>query len=388
VTESADYVAHFQMIDYQITLSANPSEGGSVTGGGTYHYGDNCTVIASPHQGFNFVNWTIDGVPVYNNPTYSFAVTSDCHLVANFTTQSYVITALANPIEGGSVTGSGGYNYGDNCTLTASANMGYTFQNWTKNGVQVSYSPTYSFTVTESATYIANFTAQSYTIMVSATPYDGGTVSGGGTYTYGQSCTVHAIANTGYSFIVWTENGNQVSNQADYSFTVTGNRNLVANFTLEKYEITAETDPVGTGIITGTGLYHYGETATLSVEPFEDYAFLNWSENGDIISDELVLRIVVTAPHHFTANLMYTEGVGENVAPVEIFPNPANHILYIKGVGMRKITVFNILGQVMKDVEIEGEEQIQIDIQDFGLGFYILCIQTENGPVVKRIVRE
>lgn len=388
VTEPADYVAHFQLIDYLITLSANPSNGGSVTGGGTYHYGDNCTVNASAHQGFNFINWTIDGAPVYNNPTYSFAVTSNCHLVANFTTQSYVITAIANPAEGGSVTGSGGYNYGENCTLTATANMGYTFQNWTKNGVQVSNSPTYSFTVTESATYIANFTAQSYTITVSATPNDGGTVSGGGSYTYGQSCTVHATANTGYSFIDWTESGSQVSNQADYSFTVTGNRNLVANFALQTYEITAETNPNDAGTIIGMGLYHYGEIATLSVEPLTHYSFLNWTENGDIITDELILQVVVTAPHHFTANLMYTEGVGENVIPVEIFPNPANDILYIKGVGMRKVTVFNVLGQVMVDVEVEREEQIRIDVQDYGLGFYIMRIQTENGLIIKKFNKE
>ena len=75
-------------------------------------------------------------------------------------------------------------------------------------------------------------TAQSpnFTISVSANPTDGGTVSGEGVFTYGQSCSVHAIANTGYNFFNWTENGNVVSTDADYTFMVTDGRTLIANF--------------------------------------------------------------------------------------------------------------------------------------------------------------
>ena len=56
-------------------------------------------------------------------------------------------------------------------------------------------------------------------------------MSGGGTYQQGQSCTVHAAANSGYTFFNWTEGGSQVSTNANYTFTVTGNRTLVAHFT-------------------------------------------------------------------------------------------------------------------------------------------------------------
>lgn len=71
---------------------------------------------------------------------------------------------------------------------------------------------------------------QFYDISVSANPSNGGTVTGGGTFQQGNSCTVQATANTGYSFSNWTENGSQVSTNANYTFTVTGNRSLVANF--------------------------------------------------------------------------------------------------------------------------------------------------------------
>ena len=71
----------------------------------------------------------------------------------------------------------------------------------------------------------------SYSISATANPANGGTVSGGGTYEQGQSCTVSATANTGYTFANWTENGIAVSTNANYTFTVSGDRTLVANFT-------------------------------------------------------------------------------------------------------------------------------------------------------------
>lgn len=72
---------------------------------------------------------------------------------------------------------------------------------------------------------------QAYTVSVSANPSDGGTVTGGGTYNQDASCTVTATANEGYTFTNWTEDGNVVSTEATYTFTVNANRNLVANFT-------------------------------------------------------------------------------------------------------------------------------------------------------------
>jgi uncharacterized repeat protein (TIGR02543 family) len=82
----------------------------------------------------------------------------------------YEITVSANPVEGGTVSGAGTYSEGDLCTLTVMVNDAYTFVNWTKDGIEVSTSPTCSFTVTESASYTANFieasTANHWTTIV------------------------------------------------------------------------------------------------------------------------------------------------------------------------------------------------------------------------------
>lgn len=58
-----------------------------------------------------------------------------------------------------------------------------------------------------------------------------GTVSGGGTFTYGNSVTVTAAANAEKAhFTGWQENGQTVSTDASYTFTATAARTLVAVF--------------------------------------------------------------------------------------------------------------------------------------------------------------
>ena len=230
VSGSRTLVAQFQAQSYTISVSASPSNGGTVSGAGSYNYGQSCTLTATPATGYTFVKWTKNGTQVSTNASYTFTVTTSSSYMAHFQIVSYSITASANPSSGGSVSGAGSYNYGQNCTLTATPATGYTFVKWTKNGTQVSTNASYAFTVTGSASYVAHFQAISYTISVSVNPSAGGTVSGGGTYTYGQSCTVHAFDNSGYAFTKWTVNGSQVSTNPNYTFTVTGNRNLVANF--------------------------------------------------------------------------------------------------------------------------------------------------------------
>ena len=176
-----DYVAHFETASYEITVAANPTAGGTVTGGGTYNHGASVTLTATANTGYTFSNWTKGGTVVSTNPTYTFNVTAAGDYVANFTLNSYAITVAANPSAGGTVSGGGTYNHGATVNLTATANTGYTFTNWTKDGAVVSTVASYSFTATAAGDYVANFTLNSYTITVSANPSAGGTVSGGGT---------------------------------------------------------------------------------------------------------------------------------------------------------------------------------------------------------------
>ncbi len=227
IKETAEY--EFGNYNLLITVAASPEEGGTVGGGNAYVYGSNATLTAIPNLGYTFVNWTKNNEVVSTNPTYCFTVTEAGGYVANFMLNSYDIFATAEPTEGGSVTGAGIYYHFETCTLTAIANDGYIFTNWTKDGTQVSDNPSYSFTVTEAGNYVANF-QQNCTVIVASNPTMGGTVSGGGIYDVGATVTLTATANAGYTFLYWTANGAMLSTSPTCTFTVTGNTSCVARF--------------------------------------------------------------------------------------------------------------------------------------------------------------
>ena len=74
------------------------------------------------------------------------------------------------------------------------------------------------------------FKVPTYTVTATANPTAGGTVTGGGEYEEGTTVTLTATANEGYTFVNWAENGSEVSADASFTFTASGDRNLTAVF--------------------------------------------------------------------------------------------------------------------------------------------------------------
>ena len=306
VTGAGDYVANFAINNYTITATANPTEGGTVSGAGTYDHFSTCTLTATPATGYHFINWTLSGTEVSTDAEYTFTVSNEGDYVANFELNNYAITATTNPSGAGTITGAGNYDHFSTCTLTVTPNYGYTFVNWTLNGNAVGTETTISFTVTGEAAYVANFTPTSYTINATADPTEGGTVSGAGSHNYNTTCTLTATANTGYTFVNWTCGSTVVSTNATYSFTVTGDTTYVAHFSLNNYAITATTNPSGAGTITGAGNYDHFSTCTLTVTPNYGYTFVNWTLNGNAVGTETTISFTVTGEAAYVANFTPT----------------------------------------------------------------------------------
>ena len=389
VTANRTLVANFQAQpqNYTVTVSANPTNGGNVTGGGTYQQGQSCTVTATANTGYNFTNWTENGNVVSTQANYTFTVNSNRTLVANFTQQQYTITATADPVNGGNVTGDGTFNYGNSCTLNATPAAGYTFVNWTKNGQQVSTNATYTFTVTESAAYVAHFQLQSFTVNVTADPAEGGTVAGGGTFNYGETCTVTATANEGYTFVNWMTGMFSVSNEITYTFTVTSNVNLTAHFELQTFQVKVSVNPAEAGIVTGEGTYNYGDEVTLTIVRNENWHFENWTENGEVVSEEMTYTFTITSDRDLDANFIYTEGLIENNIAAKVYPNPTKGEITLEGEGINHVRIVNAFGQTVYSSKIEGE-QVHIDLSNMAKGIYMMHIEANDGQAVRKIVVE
>ncbi|MCL1851122.1 MAG: hypothetical protein FWF70_06975, partial [Bacteroidetes bacterium] len=105
VTENHTIHVTFKMRDATITVAANPTTGGTVTGGGIFPIDTVITVTATPiNNCYTFLNWTDKGAVVAGaGATYTFTVTQSRNLVANFEQITYPVTLFKYPENGGRV---------------------------------------------------------------------------------------------------------------------------------------------------------------------------------------------------------------------------------------------------------------------------------------------
>jgi hypothetical protein len=78
-----------------------------------------------------------------------------------------------------------------------------------------------------------------------------------------------------------------VSTNPIYSFTVFGDRSLVANFTAippNQYTVTVSPNPLAGGTVLGGGLFNSGDPVTVTATPSPGYTFTNWTEGVNVVS--------------------------------------------------------------------------------------------------------
>jgi uncharacterized repeat protein (TIGR02543 family) len=300
---------------FVVTVLSNPILGGVTSGGGTFNTGTSVTVTAVPNAGFTFTNWT-EGVNVVSSTaSYQFTLTANRSLVANYAAIPYTIAVSSNPLLGGTTTGSGTFNSGASVTVTAAPNAGFTFTNWTEGVNIVSPTATYQFTIAGNRTLVANYTAIPYTVAVSSLPLLGGITTGGGTFNSGASVTVTAAPNAGFTFTNWTEGTNIVSTNANYLFTIAGNRTLVANFNAIPYTVAVSSNPILGGTTSGGGIFNSGSLVTVNAVPNVGYTFTNWTEGLVVVSTLANYQFTITGNRILVANyipITYTVAVSSN----------------------------------------------------------------------------
>lgn len=150
-------------------------------------------------------------------------------------TPTYTVMLSVDPEGGGTASGGGTFTEGQSVTVTATASSGYEFAGWQENGAVVNTDLSYTFTVTADRALTAVFAVivPTYTVSASIDPEGSGTVTGAGTYKEGQTVTLTADPGEDYKFAAWTENGKTVSESAEYTFTVSENRELTAVFAVK-----------------------------------------------------------------------------------------------------------------------------------------------------------
>jgi len=304
-------------ISYTVTTIVNPAGAGTTNGGGTFDYGTQVTVNATANQGFEFIDWTENGTSVSSSPSYSFTLTGNRSLQAEFSLIQYQVSLETYPAEGGSVSGGGTFGAGSQITVSAVPNTGYEFEAWSENGAVVSTNPDYTFVVNNNLLLTAQFAQVTFLLSTSAMPTQGGTTTGDGTYNYGSSVTAEATATSGWSFINWTENGTEVSVNQSYTFNILSDRTLEANFeeVIMQYSIETNSNPSVGGSTSGGGIYNSGDQVTVEATPANNWVFQQWTENGSTVSWSAAYTFSAQSNRSLIANFAQQFNISTQASP-------------------------------------------------------------------------
>ncbi|MDQ6700158.1 MAG: hypothetical protein M3Z36_08225, partial [Acidobacteriota bacterium] len=341
-----------------VTVTNNPAgltfsiNGTNYTGSQTLNLapGTVITLNAPTLQGtgtrYRFQNWSDGGTQSHTVTVGASAIT----ITANFTTE-YLLTVAPSPAAGGTVsvspaspTSDGYYPSGTTTTVTATANQGYSFSNYSGD-LSGSTNPA-TLTMNSPKNVTANFSALTG-ITITTNPAGLNFTVNGNTYSTAQTLnvapgTMVAIGAPGiqglgtrYRFANWSDGGPQ-------SHTITAGSTAAtytANFTTE-YLLTTSVSPTGGGSIVGSqpsptadGYYPAGTTVNLTGTPGPGFAFANFS--GDLSGSTATQPLTLNSVKNVVANFNALSGI-------LVTTNPPGLTFTVNGTSYNASQTFNV----------------------------------------------
>ena len=208
-----------------------------------------------------------------------------------YTRDSYQVTTGANYDSRGEYTKiDKSYKYGSVIELSASANVGYTFDGWYENGSVANESGSYTITVDRDYSLTATFsknTDTKYTVN-----YYHQNVNDD-EYTLKETDTLYGETEAVVNAVIKTyEHFTHNEGKGTLSGTVTGDGNLVLSVYYDRETFTVSIDS-GSGTVTGLGTYRYGEEVTISAVAHLGYEFIGWQSEGyePVLDAEITITV-------------------------------------------------------------------------------------------------
>ncbi|HEY6768254.1 MAG TPA: choice-of-anchor D domain-containing protein [Candidatus Sulfotelmatobacter sp.] len=271
---------------------------------------------------------------------------------ATFDTQ-YQLTTQASPPADGTVTPASGSYFAAGATVpvTATANGGFQFSNWTSSG------GTFDSTTAAStnfhmpaapATVTGNFATSLVQITVTTSPahllvsVDGGTATAaplveswipGSSHTIATTSPQSGGTGTQYVFSSWSDSG-----AISHSITVPSSAATYTASFATQYQLTTAANPINGGTVTpASGSYYAANTVVpLTATANTGFTFSNWTGNVANPSSAST-TVTMSAPQSVTANFTVT------VALVSVTPTSKNFSnVYLYELKSQNVTVKNI----------------------------------------------
>ena len=267
-------------------------------------FGEPKKVVAIPQNGYTWLGWyDKSGQLISTKTEYIFDVdTSSSEIVAHWA--SYSVALNKNDNNAGKIGFSADMSTqntlsqrimcGNEVTIYAKTNNGYTWLGWYKGDEKVSDEQTYTFAMGDSN--IA-YTAKWSKTTISVSSSSAGSVSGlNATYKVGDKVTVTAVTNNGYTWDGWYLNGEKVSSDLQYEIQIT-EESLQYVATWKYYTLTTSRNINVAGSISSyqNQKVTVGDSVELVASTNDGYTWLGWYDGETLLTSDLSLDYTMTA---------------------------------------------------------------------------------------------
>lgn len=252
----------------------------------------------------------------------------------------YSLSVDTAPSEGGYVDPSEGtYDEGSDITVEATPSDGWSFMGWTSDNTDIeSEENPFTFTISEDTDLTANFSEDAdsdtteHSLALSLSPSEGGSVRttpSSGPYADSSEVTVEATPSEGWVFDGWS--GDKQSQENPYTFLITDNTELTANFSdttgdePTEYSLSVSADPADGGSVSPSDTtVEAGAEIIVEASPNDGWQFDNWS--GATSSQDNPLTITVDSDMNLTANFSETQQTTEYELNTSVNPSGSGSV--------------------------------------------------------------
>jgi hypothetical protein len=288
----------------------------------------------------------------------------------------YTVNVLANDNTRGTVPVSNLYPKDSTATITATANIGCRFLQWSDGNTD---NPR-SITVISDTNFTAIFDIM-YTVNVLANDNTRGTVPVSNLYPKDSTAIITATANTGCRFLQWSDG----VTDNPRSIVVISDTNFTAIFDI-MYTLTVSANDNARGTVAGSDIYPKDSTATISATANTSYRFVQWHDGNR----ENPRTITVTSDTNFTAEFEMENAITRiETATINVYPNPAtNNITVIlpENVHRATFTLYDIQNKVLLRQDISNQDMISVS--NLATGIYIYNVRTATGNYQGKIIKQ
>jgi hypothetical protein len=327
---------------------------------------------------------------------------------------NYLVNLEVEPENAGQTSGGGYYHAGEPVSIHAEPAHLNSFSHWSLSGATISVEEDYTFLMpTSDLSLTANFNVKKFIIEAVPNNPAAGTITGSGEYFRGTTVGISAMPETGYQFILWVKDENELLYGNPLSVLVDTSHQFTAYFQLQEpclapvalgvsdiTKSTANLRWIASGNVSNWDLLwgeHSFDTVTggnlVSGIPVENYLLENLIPETEY--DFYVRTVCENGNSHWEGPFEFiTQPVGiqeiDDTQPYLVYPNPANQEINIRMNEPKlvdfKVEIFTCDGQKVYTGIKHSDGLLNIRLTNITPGIYLLRICQENIIYNKKLI--